>query len=56
MPIAVHGPHRASRVIVRQEPTTAPCLAITTSAYRLHVGVNRHWMPTAGISGESDCW
>jgi len=29
---------------------------MTASAYRLHVGVNRHETPNAGINGDSVCW
>jgi hypothetical protein len=53
VPIGVHGPQRATRFSARQPPRTTPSRVITASAYRLHVGVNRHRKPARDATGES---
>lgn len=44
------------RFTARHDPFNAPSRAIATSAYRLHVGVNRQRIPKVGSSGDSVCW
>jgi hypothetical protein len=53
VPRAVHGPHRAIRRSAFAPPRATPSRAMTVSAYRLHVGVNRHRSPMRAAAGAS---